>query len=57
MGRADIVSPETTPARIHPQRGKIRKDSVEPSMSKSCGVLNECVTGSYFPKDAGELCP
>jgi hypothetical protein len=57
MGRADIISPQTAPPCIHPQRGKVCKHSVKSPMSKSCGVLNECVAGSYFPKNAGELCP
>jgi hypothetical protein len=57
MGRADIGSSHHTPARIHPQRGKVAQHSVESSNSKHWAVLNECVSGSYLANDASEFAP
>lgn len=55
--RSGVGSGYNSPARIKPQRGKVRNDSVPSSNNKHWAVLNECVAGSYFAKDPGELAP
>ena len=57
MGRSDVISPQTAPACIHPQRGKVTKHAVEASNNKPWNVLNKDVAGSYLPNKTGELCP